>query len=199
MSVVPWWLGALALATVSVGYFLLLGRLMGVSGSMVRVVHFRATRQGDREREALAADPDGLAAAMAEATRAEFGDAALDEVAPGPVAPATMAPMPRWRVHVTFLVCIFVGALLASWLRGAFALHLDLGADYTRLVAGDWRMWAMLFAGGVLVGFGTRLGGGCTSGHGLSGCARFQPGSLVATATFFGAAIAVSLLLGAAS
>jgi hypothetical protein len=171
---------------------------MGVSGSMARVVHFRSTRQGDREREALAADPDALAAALDEATRAEFGDAALDEIAPAPVGATAMAPVPPWRVHVTFLVCIFAGALIASWLRGAFALRFDLGADYTRLVAGDWRMWAVLFAGGVLVGFGTRLAGGCTSGHGLSGCARLQPGSLVATATFFGAAIAVSLLLGAA-
>ena len=199
MAVIPWWLGALALATVSVGYFLLVGRLMGVSGSMARVVHFRSTRQGDRDRAALAADPDALAAALDEATRAEFGDVALGEVAPAPVGRATMAPVPPWRVHVTFLVCIVVGALIGSGVGGAVAVHLDHGADYTRLVAGDWRMWAVLFAGGVLVGFGTRLAGGCTSGHGLSGCARFQPGSLVATATFFGAAIAVSLLLGAAS
>ena len=44
--------------------------------------------------------------------------------------------------------------------------------------------------GGALVGFGTRLGGGCTSGHGVCGLARLRKRSLVATLTFmaFGAA-----------
>jgi uncharacterized membrane protein YedE/YeeE len=41
-----------------------------------------------------------------------------------------------------------------------------------------------LLAGGLLVGFGTRLGGGCTSGHGVCGLARRSPRSLVATLTF---------------
>jgi uncharacterized membrane protein YedE/YeeE len=41
-----------------------------------------------------------------------------------------------------------------------------------------------LIAGGLLVGYGTRLGGGCTSGHGVCGLARLSPRSLVATATF---------------
>ena len=57
--------------------------------------------------------------------------------------------------------------------------------------------FAILLGGGVLVGFGTRMAGGCTSGHGLSGCSRLQPGSLVATATFLGTAIGVSLLAAA--
>jgi hypothetical protein len=53
----------------------------------------------------------------------------------------------------------------------------------------------MLVLGGALVGFGTTLAGGCSSGHGLFGCARLQPGSLLATASFFGAAVGVSLVL----
>jgi hypothetical protein len=36
----------------------------------------------------------------------------------------------------------------------------------------------------VLVGFGTRIGGGCTSGHGVCGISRWSRASLVATATF---------------
>ena len=44
--------------------------------------------------------------------------------------------------------------------------------------------WQILILGGVLVGFGTRLGGGCTSGHGISGLARRSSRSLIATATF---------------
>ena len=49
--------------------------------------------------------------------------------------------------------------------------------------------------GGFLVGFGARMAGGCTMGHGLSGCGRLQPVSFAATASFFGAAIAVSIAL----
>jgi uncharacterized membrane protein YedE/YeeE len=41
-----------------------------------------------------------------------------------------------------------------------------------------------LIAGGLLVGFGTRLGAGCTSGHGVCGVARLSPRSIAATATF---------------
>ena len=43
---------------------------------------------------------------------------------------------------------------------------------------------ATLIAGGLMVGFGTRLGAGCTSGHGVCGVARLSPRSLAATATF---------------
>jgi uncharacterized membrane protein YedE/YeeE len=47
----------------------------------------------------------------------------------------------------------------------------------------------LLAFAGFLVGFGTRLGGGCTSGHGVCGTARLSPRSLTATATFMGVAI----------
>jgi uncharacterized protein len=46
-----------------------------------------------------------------------------------------------------------------------------------------------ILAGGLLVGFGTRLGSGCISGHGLCGMARLSRRSMVATATFFGVAM----------
>jgi|SRR5271166_5114121 len=46
---------------------------------------------------------------------------------------------------------------------------------------------ATLIVGGLMVGFGTRLGNGCTSGHGVCGIARLSPRSLVATATFMAA------------
>ena len=49
--------------------------------------------------------------------------------------------------------------------------------------------WAKLLIAGFLVGFGTRYGSGCTSGHGVCGIARFSKRSILATATFiaFGA------------
>ena len=48
----------------------------------------------------------------------------------------------------------------------------------------------LLVVAGVLVGFGTRLGGGCTSGHGVCGISRFSIASLIATATFIAAGAA---------
>ena len=44
----------------------------------------------------------------------------------------------------------------------------------------------LLIAAGLIVGFGTRLGSGCTSGHGICGNARLSPRSMVATITFIG-------------
>ena len=46
---------------------------------------------------------------------------------------------------------------------------------------------ATLIVGGLLVGFGTRLGAGCTSGHGVCGVARLSPRSVAATAAFMAA------------
>ena len=42
----------------------------------------------------------------------------------------------------------------------------------------------LLIGGGVLVGLGTRISGGCTSGHGISGVGRFSLRSIIATMTF---------------
>ncbi|MBS1187437.1 MAG: YeeE/YedE [Burkholderiaceae bacterium] len=46
--------------------------------------------------------------------------------------------------------------------------------------------WPVLLAAGLLVGFGTRLGSGCTSGHGVCGLSRLSPRSIAATLTFMG-------------
>jgi uncharacterized protein len=51
--------------------------------------------------------------------------------------------------------------------------------------------WGVVVGAGLLVGFGTRLGAGCTSGHGICGIARLSPRSLTATAIFMVAAIVV--------
>jgi uncharacterized membrane protein YedE/YeeE len=56
---------------------------------------------------------------------------------------------------------------------------------------------AILFAAGLLIGVGTKIAGGCTSGNGLSGNAMLSPASLVATMTFFATGIVVTLLIDA--
>ncbi len=52
-----------------------------------------------------------------------------------------------------------------------------------------------IVAAGLLVGFGTRLGSGCTSGHGVCGLSRLSTRSLVATASFMGAGAAMATLV----
>jgi uncharacterized membrane protein YedE/YeeE len=54
--------------------------------------------------------------------------------------------------------------------------------------------WALIVISGLLVGFGTRLGGGCTSGHGVCGVARLSRRSIVATSIFITMAIIVVAL-----
>jgi uncharacterized membrane protein YedE/YeeE len=49
--------------------------------------------------------------------------------------------------------------------------------------------WTVIIAAGLLVGFGTRLGGGCTSGHGICGVARLSDRSIAATVVFMVVAI----------
>lgn len=74
----------------------------------------------------------------------------------------------RWL----FLAGMLGGASIEFWLipaRRAFETGLS---------------WPMFLLAGVLVGIGTRLGGGCTSGHGVCGLGRLSARSLVATATF---------------
>jgi uncharacterized membrane protein YedE/YeeE len=93
-----------------------------------------------------------------------------------------------------------VGGLLApkssdaGW-RLVFLVGLLLGAFGYMLATGGVipvRLQAsmpVLMVAGLLVGFGTRLGSGCTSGHGLCGIARLSKRSIVASAVFFGVAM----------
>ena len=55
--------------------------------------------------------------------------------------------------------------------------------------------WAIIVAAGLLVGFGTRLGGGCTSGHGVCGIARLSLRSILATLVFMATAMVVVAIM----
>lgn len=99
-----------------------------------------------------------------------------------------------------------VGGLLtpksggAGW-RVAFVAGILLGAFVWTLVAvgGDLvqveTSLPVLVVAGLLVGFGTRLGSGCTSGHGLCGLSRFSRRSVAATLVFFGVAMLTVFLV----
>jgi len=87
----------------------------------------------------------------------------------------------RWQW--SFIVGLLAGAAVVFWLTsGGFIPRTDFPLGWT-LVAG------------VLVGFGTSLGSGCTSGHGICGTARISRRSITATVTFVGTAMLVYFVL----
>jgi hypothetical protein len=77
-----------------------------------------------------------------------------------------------WRV--AFVAGVLAAPLVYSLLAPLPALHIDVSLP-------------TIVAGGLLVGFGTRMGSGCTSGHGVCGLSRGSLRSLVATLVFMGA------------
>ena len=95
---------------------------------------------------------------------------------------------------------LFPNAGDVSW-RAMFLLGLIVAAGlYMALVPGaplprtDYSRVALVIAG-LLVGFGTRMGNGCTSGHGVCGLGRFSMRSLAAVLTFMATAIATTFVV----
>jgi uncharacterized membrane protein YedE/YeeE len=207
----PWWAGAIGLALVTINFTLVTDRSFGVSAAWDRVLHWRAERRLERQN-AQFADDDELAEALAAATAEHFGAPSVsgppeatrgdgyarghDEPVGGEAASAaSLRPVPV-ITQAALLLSVFVGGWIAAVRAGRFEVRFDMGDGFRALVTDNpTTMVGVLFVGGVLVGFGTRLAGGCSSGHGLSGCGRLRPVSLVATAVFFGTAVVVSFLL----
>lgn len=100
------------------------------------------------------------------------------------IAGGLLEPRPGdvgWRL--LFLAGLVVGGALVAWLvPGSVEMSLR-------------RSPVVLVIAGTLVGFGTRLGNGCTSGHGVCGTARLSPRSIAATATFIAAGVATATLV----
>lgn len=117
--------------------------------------------------------------------------------------------------NLWFAAGILVGGILHGWLLYnsepvaiSSATVRDLNemgiTDTTGLVPGqifNWsnlltlQGWLFMVLGGLLVGFGTRYGGGCTSGHGILGLATFSKGSLLAVIGFFIGGLTMTYLI----
>jgi uncharacterized protein len=88
------------------------------------------------------------------------------------------------------------GVLGPQGWRLGFLIGLVLPAAYFGLGSIEFAQELPLLAlSGLLVGFGTRLGSGCTSGHGVCGLANFSPRSLAATITFMIVAAATVFII----
>lgn len=89
---------------------------------------------------------------------------------------------PRWGQAAAFVLGLPCGAIAVEKISGAPPIAITSSAS-------------LLIAGGLLVGFGTRLGNGCTSGHGVCGLARLSRRSIGATATFIACGIATVFVI----
>ncbi len=86
------------------------------------------------------------------------------------------------RENLLFLVGLILGPLIYTFI---------LGREINILISNSL---PLLTVGGILVGFGTKLSSGCTSGHGISGISRFSIRSIIATITFMIAGILTVLV-----
>ena len=83
--------------------------------------------------------------------------------------------------------CFLLGLIAAPLLYSAVT-----GTPFVQTVSSDASLMAIA---GLLVGYGTALGGGCTSGHGVCGIARLSPRSIAATCIFMATAFVTVLIM----
>lgn len=201
MSYWPAVVGALGLLSLPFMHWFVLDRGMAVSGrfsALIDRLRFGAPEPEPPPEQRIS--QVDLMAAVRAMTAAEFGEASVESM---PAPSSDSLPAPRTPdtapIHVLFFAGLALGGALSALLGGTFALTAGLhGALFTQIFgASPLVRTLVLFAGGLLIGAGTRMAGGCTSGHGLCGVSQFQAGSLLATAAFFGAGVALSFALGA--
>ena len=199
-----WWIGGLALGFFAVLFSLLTGKPLGVSGSWLSIARRKDDAVLKASAEVLEGGEDQVKDDLMAMTMAEFGEDAVDDIPQrreGEInAEVTNKPKLRqdytpWTVHVLFLSTMFIGSYLASLTTGDFSWSFDLSPLHTQIFENDGEAWLALLFGGMMVGFGTQMAGGCTSGHGLSGSAQLIPASLLSTAIFFGSATALTILM----
>ena len=92
-----------------------------------------------------------------------------------------------WRLPL--LGGLLLGGVLSAVTGGGWQPTWDLGVFDQAIGLGPAGKLAWMFVGGLFIGFGTRLAGGCTSGHGIFGLSNFEAPSLIATISFMLAGI----------
>ena len=98
-----------------------------------------------------------------------------------------------WRLPL--LSGLVLGGALSAVLGGGWEPTWALGVFDRAIGFGPAGKLAWMFAGGLFIGFGTRLAGGCTSGHGVFGLANLEFPSLLSTLTFMAAGIATTQIV----
>jgi len=98
-----------------------------------------------------------------------------------------------WRLP--FVAGLVIGGALSAVMTGGWAPTWQLGRFDDVIQLGPTGKLVWMFAGGVFIGFGTRLAGGCTSGHGIFGMSNLERPSMVATLSFMAGGILTTNLI----
>jgi hypothetical protein len=106
---------------------------------------------------------------------------------------AAIASGRSWRLP--FLAGLLLGGVTSAVLGGGWSPIWALGRFDQVIGLGPAGKVAWMFAGGMLIGFGTRLAGGCTSGHGIFGLANLESPSLVSTLSFMTAGVVTTQII----
>ena len=88
-----------------------------------------------------------------------------------------------------------LGGFLSALLGGGWSPFWDLGRFDAAIGLGPAGKLAWMFVGGTLIGFGTRMAGGCTSGHGIFGVSTLERASLESTLAFVAAGMLATNLV----
>lgn len=98
-----------------------------------------------------------------------------------------------WRLPL--LGGLLIGGMLSAILGGGWSPTWDLGMFDTEIGWGAGGKVLWMFVGGLFIGFGTRLAGGCTSGHAIFGLSNLELPSLVTTVSFMAAGLVTTNLI----
>ena len=98
-----------------------------------------------------------------------------------------------WRLP--FLGGLLLAGALSAWLAHGWTPTWDLGRFDAAFGWGPAGKSVWMFAGGLFIGFGTRLAGGCTSGHGIFGMSNFERASIISTLAFMSAGMASTAII----
>ena len=101
---------------------------------------------------------------------------------------------PTADYHWILVFGIIIGAFVSSSLSGVFAVEWVPPLFAATFSANPMFRWIVALIGGILLGFGARWAGGCTSGHGLSGMAQLSVTSIVTVCFFFLGGIATAMI-----
>ncbi len=142
---------------------------------------------------AIAKDPIGVTTA--------YGRLA-GEVAIPLLGAETVATNTYWKAApfaidygVLFLVGIMLGAFVSAIVSGTFKIELVPDIWKAEIGTSVWKRFAYAFFGGVIIMYGARLAGGCTSGHGISGGLQLAVSSWLFLAVMFATGLVASAVL----
>lgn len=188
----PWWAAGLGIGLFVLLYAWVYNRVIGMSSSLES-----SLREINKPLLPDAPQVSSFQAAALALAKAR----GMDPAAMGievPAAASTGSSRGIELIPRIILLGVLIGGLVGGVMQGstwAFGLGAEFDAVYGGLPMAA--QGSMLLLGGVMVGFGARMAGGCPSGHGLGGLSLLSPASFLVVAGWFVAGITVTFAMRA--